>query len=55
MELWTSTEALGSIGIVQNIELAITLDLECKTIETSIKVILENPSVYVCLCVSALL
>ena len=42
----------GRIGIVQNSEYEIRRDLGCTTLETSRKVVLDNPSVRVCVCLS---
>jgi len=42
----------GSIGIVQKIEFEIRPDLGCTTPETSRKVVLDNPSVCLSVCLS---
>ena len=43
------------VVIVQNIKFEMRLDFGCSTFETSRKVVLDNPSVSVCLCVSVCL
>ena len=45
----------GSIGIVQKIDFEIRPDLGCTTPKTARKVVLDNPSVCLCVCLSVCL
>jgi len=42
----------GSVGIVQKIDFEIRPDLGCTTFKTSRKVVLDNPSVCLSLCLA---
>jgi len=51
-KFWFYFHVNGSIGIVQKIDFEIRPDLGCTTLKTSRKVVLDNPSVCLTVCLA---